>query len=137
MERLRTNKLVCSEWVAWVALGVAAFASFAVSGCGGDGSDEPSETPPGAPATEGDKPKPEPKDGCDAIDLEKPKPGEGMQVSIDMTLAPDQALVGAQDSYVTRKEDTLLDVGRDHDLGYSALMTVNSAARCINLFQYL
>src|ERR1700754_138597 len=41
-------------------------------------------------------------------------------------LAPDQALVGAQDSYVTAKEDTLLDVGRDHDLGYSALMTVNA-----------
>ena len=41
-------------------------------------------------------------------------------------LAPDQVLVGAGDSYVTRKEDTLLDVARNNDLGYSALMTANA-----------
>ena len=41
-------------------------------------------------------------------------------------LAPDQALVGARDSYVTNKDDTLLDVARNNDLGYSALMTVNA-----------
>jgi L,D-transpeptidase ErfK/SrfK len=41
-------------------------------------------------------------------------------------LAPDQALVGAPDYYVTGKDDTLLDVARQNDLGYSALMTVNA-----------
>ena len=42
------------------------------------------------------------------------------------TLAPDQAVVGAPDYYVTGKSDTLLDVARQNDLGYSALMTVNA-----------
>lgn len=83
MERVRTNKLVCSEWVAWVAVGVAAVASFVAVGCGGDDSDGTKETPPGDPATE-------PLEGCDAIDLKAPKRGEGMQVSIDMTLEPGQ-----------------------------------------------
>ena len=42
-------------------------------------------------------------------------------------LAPDQALVGAPDYYVTGADDTLLDVARNNDLGYSALMTMNAS----------
>ena len=34
--------------------------------------------------------------------------------------------MGAPDYFVTKAEDTLLDVARDNDLGYSALMTVNA-----------
>jgi L,D-transpeptidase ErfK/SrfK len=41
-------------------------------------------------------------------------------------LAPGQQLVGAVGEYVTQEEDTLLDVARNHDLGYAQLMTVNS-----------
>lgn len=41
-------------------------------------------------------------------------------------LVPGQALVGAPDYYVTGADDTLLDVARDNDLGYAALMTVNA-----------
>ncbi|MBN9589112.1 MAG: hypothetical protein BGN85_11880 [Alphaproteobacteria bacterium 64-11] len=40
-------------------------------------------------------------------------------------LAPDQTLVGETGSYVTRSEDTLLDVARNNDLGYGQLMAVN------------
>lgn len=40
-------------------------------------------------------------------------------------LAPDQTLVGETGSYVTRSEDTLLDVARRNDLGYGQLMVVN------------
>jgi L,D-transpeptidase ErfK/SrfK len=40
-------------------------------------------------------------------------------------LAPGQALVGETGSYVTRSEDTLLDVARQNDLGFGELMVVN------------
>jgi L,D-transpeptidase ErfK/SrfK len=40
-------------------------------------------------------------------------------------LAPGQALVGETGSYVTRSEDTLLDVARRNDLGFGQLMVVN------------
>ena len=52
-------------------------------------------------------------------------PGAGAQAET-FTLSPGQLLVGAPDYFVTRKEDTLLDVARANDLGYSALMTVNA-----------
>lgn len=41
-------------------------------------------------------------------------------------LAPDQMLVGAPGAYVTREEDTLLNVARNNDLGYGQLMAANS-----------
>lgn len=41
-------------------------------------------------------------------------------------LALGQEMVGTPGYYVTKKEDTLLDVARDHDLGYGQLITVNS-----------
>ena len=41
------------------------------------------------------------------------------------TVAPDEQLVGSTSSYVTRQEDTLLDVARDNDLGYAQLMVAN------------
>jgi L,D-transpeptidase ErfK/SrfK len=40
-------------------------------------------------------------------------------------LAPGQEIVGAPSQYLTRQEDTLLDVARNHDLGYAQIMTVN------------
>ncbi|HUZ75935.1 MAG TPA: L,D-transpeptidase family protein [Stellaceae bacterium] len=42
------------------------------------------------------------------------------------SLAPDQMLVGAPGVYVTRDEDTLLDVARSNDLGYGQLIAVNA-----------
>lgn len=41
-------------------------------------------------------------------------------------LAPGQTLVGAPSIYVTRAEDTLLEVARRYDLGYGQLMAANS-----------
>lgn len=41
------------------------------------------------------------------------------------SLAPDQMLVGASGVYLTRDEDTLLDVARSNDLGYGQLIAVN------------
>jgi L,D-transpeptidase ErfK/SrfK len=58
---------------------------------------------------------------CTAIALAPPDAG-----AETFALASGQKLVGAPDYYVTRAEDTLLDVARDNDLGYSALMTVNA-----------
>ncbi len=40
-------------------------------------------------------------------------------------LSPDQMLVGVSGVYVTRNEDTLLDIARRYDLGYGQLMAVN------------
>jgi L,D-transpeptidase ErfK/SrfK len=40
-------------------------------------------------------------------------------------LAPGQTLVGEAGLYVTKSEDTLLDVARNNDLGYGQLMAVN------------
>jgi L,D-transpeptidase ErfK/SrfK len=40
-------------------------------------------------------------------------------------LTPDQQSVGASGDYVTRSEDTLLDVARAHDLGYGQLIAAN------------
>jgi L,D-transpeptidase ErfK/SrfK len=39
--------------------------------------------------------------------------------------APGQVAIGAVASYTTRYEDTLLDVARDHDFGYTQLITAN------------
>ena len=52
-------------------------------------------------------------------------PGAGARAE-SFALAPGQSLVGAPDYFVTGAEDTLLDVARANDLGYSALMTVNA-----------
>ena len=41
------------------------------------------------------------------------------------SLEPGQAAVGASAVYVTRQEDTLLDVARRYDLGYTQLMVAN------------
>ena len=43
----------------------------------------------------------------------------------EFALASDQVLVGAAGEYVTRDEDTLLDVARKNDLGYGQLIAVN------------
>lgn len=42
-------------------------------------------------------------------------------------MAPGQVLVGQAGTYVTRDEDTLLDVARRYDLGYAQLMVLNPA----------
>ncbi len=42
------------------------------------------------------------------------------------SLGSDQVLVGAPGVYVTRDEDTLLDIARRNDLGYGQLIAVNS-----------
>ena len=41
------------------------------------------------------------------------------------SLEPNQAAVGASAVYVTRQEDTVLDVARRYDLGYTQLMVAN------------
>lgn len=77
MEHVGRNNIVCSAWTAWVAAGIGAFA---VVGCGSVDDPERVVEPPELPAAA--------LEGCDAIDLEKPEAGKGMQVSIEMTLAP-------------------------------------------------
>ena len=52
-------------------------------------------------------------------------PGAGAHAET-FALSPGQVLVGAPDYFVTSAQDTLLDVARANDLGYSALMTVNA-----------
>jgi len=43
----------------------------------------------------------------------------------EFALAPDQSVVGAPGVYISKSDDTLLDIARSHDLGYTELMAAN------------